>query len=148
MPNDAAVQALAKALPGLTHPGYGEGSIHLPVAAFRAAQSLPPDVAEEFAAEAGLPSADLPTLFAEAIVATLEASGYDIVTQTELANLRATTTPRQSLRQIDVHCYCGAELFGAQVRDADTDKPKFPGPALIQAIGILSPECALGHRPQ
>lgn len=151
MPNDRIVDLLASALPGLTHPGKdGAGSIQLPVAAFRAANTLPPQIAEQFAQDAGLPSADMPRLFAEAIVYAIESGGdCEIVPRAEMAALRANasaTGKAAPLRQVEMHCNCGAKLFGAQLRDADTDKPKLSGPALITALRQLSPECALGHR--
>lgn len=151
--NDRIVSLLANILPGLTHPGTdGRGSIQLPVAAFRAADTLPPEVAQQFADEAGLPSADMPRLFAEAIVYAIENGGdCEIVPRAEMVALRSTAGTVSGkggpLRQVDVHCHCGAKLFGAQVHGADTDKPRVSGPALITALRTLSPECALGHRP-
>lgn len=153
MPNDRIVDLLTHVLPGLTHPGTdGRGSIQLPVAAFRAADTLPPEVAQQFADEAGLPSADMPRLFAEAIVYAIEDGGdCEIVPRAEMAALRSAVgsggAKAAALRQVDVHCHCGAKLFGAQVHGADTDKPRVSGSALITALRTLSPECALGHRP-
>lgn len=149
--NDRIVTLLASILPGLTHPGRdGQGSIQLPVAAFRASNTLPPEVAEQFAEEAGLPSSDMPKLFAEAIVHAIEDGGdCEIVPRAELAALRTTAsaTTATALRQIDVHCHCGVRLFGAQIHNGDTDKPRLSGSTLISALAKLNPECALGHRP-
>lgn len=149
--NDRIVTLLANILPGLTHPGRdGQGSIQLPVAAFRASTTLPPEVAEQFADEAGLPSSDMPKLFAEAIVHAIENGGdCEIVPRAELSALRnsASTATASALRQIEVRCHCGATLFTAQIHDGDTERPRLSGSTLITALRKLSPECALGHRP-
>ena len=147
MTDRAIIDTLAQALPALTHPGDGSGSIQLPTAAFRAHTNLPPEVAEQFAQEAGLPTADMPKLFAEAIIHTIEAAGIELIPTAELAALRAAAPqPAAPYRQVEYHCYCGTRLFAAQVRDANTDKPKLPGPQLIKALTTLNPECAQGHR--
>lgn len=144
MPNQRIIDLLAAKLPGLTHPGTdGQGSIQLPVAAFRAAATLPPEVAEQFAADANLPTADIPRLFAEAIVHLIEEGGdTEIVPRNEITQLRNATMTADPLRQVQFHCVaCGGMLFGAQLRDANTDKPRLSGPGLIAAISTLNPQC-------
>lgn len=144
MPNQRIIDLLAQKLPGLTHPGVdGQGSIQLPVAAFRAAASLPPEVAEQFATEAGFPSADMPRMFAEAIVHLIEVGGdAEIVSRAELNLLRNAATASEPVRQAEFHCLaCGGMLFGAQLRDADTAKPRLSGPGLIAAVSTLDPQC-------
>lgn len=144
--NEPITALIAEALPNLTHPGTGSGPILLPIPALRSTANLPPEVAEEFAAEAGLPSSDMPRLVAEAIVALIE-DQHEIVPRSQLDTLRRSATPVEPLRQVDVHCHCGARLFGVQIKDGDTNSPKVNGAALIAAVKSLSPECSLGHRP-
>jgi hypothetical protein len=144
MPNQRITDLLTQALPGLTHPGVdGQGSIQLPVAAFRAAATLPPQVAEQFAADAALPTANIAQLFAEAIIHLIEQGGdSEIVPRAELNALRANSTTIAPTRQVEFHCLaCGTMLFGAQLRDSNTDKPRLAGPGLIAAVSSLNPQC-------
>ena len=145
--NDAIAGLIATHLPNLTHPGDGSGAIVLPVATFRTA-GIPPEVAESFAREAGLPTADVPRLIAEAIVALIEGQGdSEIVSRADLARLRAAAGANETLRDrpVTVRCHCGAELFTAHLRDFATS-PSLYGPALIKAMRTIGVECSTGHR--
>lgn len=141
MPDLVAV--IAAALPTLTHPGDAEGPIALPNAAFRAMDNLPPDVANQFAAEAGLPHADLPQLYAEAIAHAITAAGLTVVSAADAARL---DTEADATRQVTLVCHCGADLLTMQLHDADTVRPRCHGPQLIRAARAIKSECASRHR--
>lgn len=148
MPNAAIAALIAEKLPDLTHPGDGSGAISLPVSTFRTA-GIPPEMAEQFARDAGYPSANIPLLIAEALVHLIETQGdSEIIRRSELTDMRkaAATAEPQRHRQVHVHCHCGTPLFRAQFRDFDTDKPRVAGPELIKAMAQLSTECATAHR--
>lgn len=145
--NSRAVDIIAAALPTLTHPGDAKsGPLALPVAAMRMDTTLPPEVQAHFAQEAGYPHADIARLFAEAIVNVIESAGLSINDAAEVTRLRTVAEPIPALRQVEVHCHCGTNLFGLQVHNAETDKPTVAGPALIKAVSQLGTECATGHR--
>lgn len=104
MTNQPAAQLIADNLPTLIHPGDGKsGPIPLPLPMFRTS-AIPPGMAQEFAEEAGIPSFDIATLTAEAIVALLESKGWALIPQTELNQLRtdAAETPAGT-RTITLH---------------------------------------------
>lgn len=148
MPNAAIADLIATKLPDLTHPGNGSGAIALPVSTFRTA-GIPPEMAEQFAQDAGYPSANIPLLIGEALVHLIETDGdSEIIRRSELATMRAATKAAepQRNRQIQVHCHCGTPLFTAQFRDFDTDKPRVAGPELIKAMSLLATECSTAHR--
>lgn len=138
---DLVAQALAN---GLTHPGdQKSGPIALPLPMFRTA-SLPPDMAEQFAQEAGLPHADIARLTAEALVHTMENAGKGIVDTAELERLQAVDAAAepQRHRDVDIHCRCGAKLLRANITGLDTDKPQVFGKRFIEAAHQVRPECA------
>lgn len=148
MPNAAIAQLIADKLPDLTHPGDGSGAISLPVSTFRMS-GIPPEMAEQFARDAGYPSANIPLLIAEALVHLIETDGDStIVRNTELAEMRAAQALAEPQRnkQVEVRCHCGTTLFGAMFKDFDTDKPRVAGPELIKAMRTLGVECATAHR--
>ena len=144
MPTPDWAALLAAALPTLTHPGLGDGPVALPIAAFQPA-TLPPEVAEHFANEAGLPHGDFPKLAAEAIIDTLGKLGGTIIDSTAVARLRSTD-PVEATQQMTIHCTCGATLFTLQVYGLDVGKPTVYGGALVNALKRLSPDCGTGHR--
>lgn len=149
MPNQAIAQLIADKLPDLTHPGDGSGAISLPVSTFRMA-GIPPEMAEQFAREAGYPTANIPKLIAEAIVHVIETDGDStIIRNSELADMRAAQAAAEPQRnkQVEVRCNCGTTLFTAMFKDFDTDRPRVAGPELIKAMSRLSTECATAHRP-
>ena len=148
--NTTIVDLIAAKLPELTHPGDGSGAIALPVAQFRTA-GMPPGMAEQFAKDAGYPSADITRLVAEAIVHLIETDGHaTIVDNTQLADMRAATAaaePRRN-RHVKVRCHCGTQLFTANIRNFDTDTANVAGPELINAMRQFGTECATGHKPR
>lgn len=148
MPNATIADLIARKLPDLTHPGDGSGPIMLPVSTFRNA-GIPPEMAEQFAREAGYPSADITKLIGEALVHLIETDGdSEIVRRSELADMRkATETAEpQRNRQVQIHCHCGTPLFRVNIRNFDSDKPSVAGPELIKAMAMLGTECSTAHR--
>lgn len=148
MPNAAIARLIADKLPELTHPGDGTGPIALPVSTFRTT-GMPPEMAEQFARDAGYPATDITLLVAEALVHLIETDGNaEIIGRAELANMRAATAAAepQRHRQVQVFCHCGTPLFRLSIRDFDTDKPRVAGPELIKAMRQLGVECATAHR--
>lgn len=133
-PAELIAQHLAK---GLVHPGDGK-PFALPLPMFQTT-ALPPEMAEEFADQAGLPTANIPQLTAEAIVHLLEQNGYTILDSTEFEQLVLDATEITGRhRQPRITCTCGQFLFSLNI---DTEKPTVNGPKLITALGSLKPEC-------
>lgn len=145
MPDQSVIDLIAQSLAnGLTHPGdQKSGPIALPLPMFRTA-SLPPDMAEQFAQEAGLPHADIARLTAEALVHTMENSGKAIVDTAELERLQAVDAAAEPHRHRDVHfhCHCGGPIARANVTGLDTDKPKLHAGRFIEAVKQVHPNCA------
>jgi hypothetical protein len=108
VPNSAAVQLIARALPALVHPGdETRKPFAIPLLGLRSA-GVPPDMAKSFADQAGLPTSDAPKLIAEAVVHLLETDGnFTIIDTTELQDLRiqAADAP-DGIRTVTVHCRC------------------------------------------
>lgn len=150
MPNTAIAELIAAKLPDLTHPGTpgSGGPILLPTATYRTA-GIPPEMAQQFAEDAGYPTADITRLIAEAIVHLIETDGDStIVRNSELADMRAATAaaePRRN-RHVKVRCHCGTQLFTANIRNFDTDTASIAGPELIKAMRQFGTECATGHK--
>ncbi|OBB15063.1 hypothetical protein A5761_15080 [Mycolicibacterium setense] len=144
MTNQAIIDLIRDNLPHLVHPGGGKGPIPLALPMFRNS-AIPADVAKQMAAEAGLPSLDVTTLTAEAIVALLDQAGYDLsITKDQVAQLRADAASGvERHRTPTVHCTCGTPLFKVNI---DADKPTTNGPALIKAMSQMNPECSAQHR--
>ncbi|MGV7585242.1 hypothetical protein PJN38_24270 [Mycobacterium kansasii] len=150
MPNQAFIDIVTQALAThLTHPGDDRtGPIVLPLPMFRTA-SLPADMAQHFADEAGLPHPDIARLTAEALDHMLDTSGKTVIDTAELTrlrNLEVTTEPRRN-RTPHIHCHCGAPLIRCNITDLDTDKPKVYGGKFITAIQQLGADCVTGHQP-
>ncbi|EUA18456.1 putative gp80 [Mycobacterium xenopi 3993] len=104
MPNAAVAGLIAQRLPeGLLHPGdpnANQPAKLIPLPGLRST-GIPPEMAKQFAAQAGLPSHDVPKLIGEAIVYLLETEGFAIIPSTELEQLRtqaadAPTAPGSS----------------------------------------------------
>lgn len=149
MINEAVAQLIADNLPHLVHPGGDKGPIPLALPMFRNS-AIPADQAKQMAAEAGLPSLDVATLTAEAIVALLEANGWTAVQQSVLdqAQADAAATEQHRNRQVTFGCTCGTDhdLVTATIRDYGTDRPKLNGPQFVRAFSQLNPECSAQHR--
>jgi hypothetical protein len=108
--NKAAVDLIAARLAtGLIHPGDPDtGRPPTPILLpGLSTTGIPPEMAEDFAQIAGLPTNDAPKLLAEAIVALIEtelAGGSTIVTDADLAALQqAAATAPTGARILSVH---------------------------------------------
>lgn len=150
MPNrpfiDIVTQGLAS---GLIHPGDDTHKpFPLPLPTFRPIQG-PPEMAEHFAKEAGLPSPDIARLTAEALDELLEASGKSVVDTAEITRLRkleVDTEPRRK-RPVRMKCNCGGLLFGGVVDGLDTDTLVVHGHKVITEIQKLTADCLVKHQP-
>lgn len=144
MSDTTTVDLIARSLPELTHPGDGKaGPIVLPLPMFRTA-ALPPEMAQQFAKDAGLPSPDIAKLVAEAIVHLIESDNKTIVDNAELTQLRADAAAGiERHRQPQVRCSaCQQPLFRINV---DTANPTISGPHFIETISKLNATCP--HTP-
>lgn len=148
--NQAAVELLAARLAsGLVHPGDPERDqppVAMPLPGL-SSTGIPPEMAEHFATEAGLPHNDAPRLLAEAIVALLEtelAGGSTIVADTDLAALRteAAAAP-EGRRVIAVHCNCDITLANPllELTVGNTDRVMVNGGRLLRALATRNPDC-------
>lgn len=148
--NQAAVELLASRLAaGLVHPGdpdNGQQPIALPLPGL-SSTGIPPEMAEQFAAEAGLPHNDAPRLLAEAIVALLEtdlAGGSTLIADTDLAALRAAAAePPGGTRVIGVHCQCDNTQSDPlmQITVGNTDRVMVNGGRLLRALAARNTDC-------
>lgn len=150
MPNQPFIDIVTQGFAsGLIHPGDDTHKpFPLPLPTFRPIQG-PPEMAEHFAKEAGLPSPDIARLTAEALDELLEASGKSVVDTAEITRLRkleVDTEPRRK-RTIALTCNCGALLGRFNVTDLDTDKPTVFGAKFVAAMQQLSTDCASKHQP-
>lgn len=155
MPNEPIVELLARSLAdGLTHHGDGKPFV-LPLPTFRTS-GIPPEMAQHFAAEAGLPSTDVAKLTAEAIVHTIETNGdSEIVPKAEINALRAQAAgvePPARMQALELHCNAcfnaviGGGAGGGMLFDfAVPNKPKINVKNLIIALSNLQPDCP--HQP-
>lgn len=112
--NARIASLIAERLPGgLIHPGNEE----LPAKAIPlpglASSGIPAEQAKMFAAQAGLPSNDVPKLLGEAIVHLIETDGdSEIISRAELEQLRreaATVDQEQTGQTVNVHCRCNRQ---------------------------------------
>lgn len=152
--NQAAVELLASRLAaGLVHPGdpdNDQAPVALPLPGL-SSTGIPPEMAEHFAAEAGLPHNDAPRLLAEAIVALLEtelAGGSTIVADAELAALRiAAAQAPEGTRIVGVHCNCDNTLANPlmQIAVGNTDRVMVNGGFMLRTLAGLNPDCP--HNP-
>lgn len=112
--NRAAVNHLAARLPaGLVHPGDEHTKpTPLPLPGLNTT-GIPPEMAAQFAQDAGLPHSNTPLLLAEAIIACIEEldGGSTIIATTELDALRqAAADAPEGTRTIRLHCTCDRML--------------------------------------
>lgn len=77
---------------GLTHPGYGDGPIALPLPMFQNS-AIPDEVRDQFAQDAGLPHSNTAKFVAEAIIHTLQTNG-SALTETIKTRTAAAETPQ------------------------------------------------------
>lgn len=106
----AAIDLLTQRLPGgLIHPGdpsKGQPAQALPLPGL-AATGIPPEMAEHFAAESGMPGTDTARLLAEAIVHTITESGMTILSNDDIAALEAQAADApDGTRIVAVHTEC------------------------------------------
>ena len=149
MTNQPVVDLIRDNLPHLVHPGGDKGPIPLALPMFRNS-AIPADQAKQMATEAGLPSLDVTTLTAEAIVALLKANDKTVIDNAELNQLREAAAANETHRnrQVTFGCTCGTDhdLVTATIRDYGTDRPKLNGPQFIRAFSQMNPECSAQHR--
>lgn len=142
MPNQRIATLIAERLQhsGLPHPGNREANqkpFTIPLPGLRRA-GIPPEMAAQFAAEAGLPHTDTPKLVGEAIVNLLETDGaITLIDNDELAQLRqdAADAP-DGVRVIKVYDRANRNepLFHLTV--GKTDSVTIDGRAILQALRV------------
>lgn len=142
MTNQTITDRIAQALPQLVHPGDGKnGPIPLPGPMFRT-NNIPTEQAKQFAEDAGLPSADIARLYAEAITALIE-TDHELLPKTDAEQLRADAASGVDRhRQPRIHCHCGQFLFSVNI---DSQHPTVNGPELIKALSHMSADCSTKH---
>lgn len=146
MPNADVIGIIAADLAqGIVHPGDGRtGPIVLPLPMFRTA-NIPPQAAQHFAQQAGLPHPDIARLTAEAIVHTVETKGWAHIQQNELEKLRLAAAPEPAGRMtLPFKCaVCHNTLFRLNV---DVNNPIVNGPHLLEQLSKLTTPCP--HTPE
>lgn len=148
--NQAAIDLLTTRLAtGLIHPGNPDNNqppIALPMPGLTG-HGIPDEMATQFAAEAGLPTNDLPRLVAEAIIVLLEtelAGGSTIITNHDLDQLRqdAAATPTGT-RLVAIHCHCDNTLSNPllELPLGNRDHITINGGLLLRGLAQRSPDC-------
>lgn len=140
----------ARLATGIVHPGNpttGQPStlIELPGLNTR---GIPPEMAQHFANQAGLPTNDSPRLIAEAITHLITQELHiDLIDHTELQQLRAQTTQPDPESpqgpQVAIHCHCNPRqplLIVTASRAMTTTN----GPALRQRLDTIC-TCQTAH---
>lgn len=141
---DLITQALAT---GVIHPGDDQTpAFALPALPAYQLHKFPPEQAEHFAQEAGLPSTDFAKLTAEALEYTLRGAGYELVNSTELERLRSLGAEADAAREITLECICGEKLLASAMTQVNPGKFRANGRQLIGAMRHLSPDCGTKHR--
>lgn len=146
--NRIAIDLIRQALAtGVLHPGDDQTPpFALPALPAYQLQKLPPEQAEYFAQEAGLPSTDFAKLTAEALVHTLEGAGQTLVNTTELERLRALGAEADAAREVTLECICGEKCITSAMTQVNPGKFRVNGRQLIGAMHQLDPDCATKHR--
>lgn len=141
--NRAAVDLLIQRLPnGLVHPGNpetGEKAQPLPLPGL-SSTGIPKEMAQHFAEEAGLPSADATKLLAEAIVHLLESEIYG--PEREQLQQQAAAAP-DGTRVIAFHAACDRTKAKPLIEvtvPKTTDRAVIPCRA-IKALFGRNPDC-------
>lgn len=142
-----AAEFLASRLPnGLQHPGDEANgqkpfTVNLPGLM---STGLPPEMEQQFAADAGLPSTDTPKLVAEATIHTLEQAGYTVIRTSELEQLRteAADAP-DGTRIITAYCRCdhGKKNPLLSLTVGKTDDVTIYAPPLLKALKQRAANC-------
>ena len=103
------VDLIAERLPtGLVHPGDENTPAKVLALPGFANRGIPPEMAKQFADEAGLPPNDAPKVWAEAIVHLIESDGgCVIVPRSEWDDVKArSVVPQEGSPVVAVHCGC------------------------------------------
>jgi hypothetical protein len=139
---------LAARLPaGLIHPGNPDANqpaqaIPMPGLS---RTGIPPEMARQFASDAGLPSSDVTKLLAEAIVHLIETEGAStIIANTELDALRqAAAAAPEGTRAISVHCHCDntRSMPLLMLTVGKGDHVSVNGGPLLRALARRNPDC-------
>lgn len=148
--NQIAIDLIRQALAtGVLHPGDEKTApFALPALPAYQLQKLPPEQAEHFAKEAGLPSTNFAKLTAEALIHTLEGAGHTLVNTTELQRLRALGAEADAAREVTLECICGQKCVSAAMTQVNPGKFRVNGRQLIGAMRQLDPDCATKHHGQ
>jgi hypothetical protein len=127
---EGIAERLAPYLAGvITHPGDDQTK-PFPLAAppmFKVAQ-MPAEVAKDMADQAGFPHADIPLIYCQAWIATLETvCNVTLIDNDELAELRAAAAVNERRRneKLDFHTPCGM-VVTAMARGFDTGHVTIP----------------------
>ena len=151
MANPQLAELIAATLTGgLVWPGDDRHpATPIPLPTFHTA-NIPPDMAQHFANEAGLPHANIAQLVGEALVHALEKAGKTVVDTTDLDRLKAldAEAEKHRKREITFECVCGATVMRSAMTEVNAGKFQIQGNRVIAAMQQLSPECAVGHQPQ
>ncbi len=145
--NQIAVDLIRQALAtGVIHPGDDKTEpFALPALPAYQLAKLPPEQAEHFAHEAGLPSTDFALLTAEALEHTLRGAGYELVNSTELGRLRSLGAEADAAREVTLECICGQKCVSCAMTQVNPGKFRVNGRQLIGAMRQLDPDCATKH---
>lgn len=138
------IAKIAPLLPLLPRPntdGVEQPPLCLPM--FQTAQ-LPPGMAEEMAEELGSATADINSVFLEALFHTIEThTGHTLISHKQLAALEAAAAANEHKRNQVKHFHgdrCGQPLFQAMVTDFNTDQPRI-NCAVITAMATMNHNC-------
>lgn len=107
----AAEHIAARLAAGIVHPGNPETNQPAKLIALPGLSStgIPPEMAQHFANEAGLPANDAPRLVAEAILHLIDTElGLELIPTNELRQLRAQVAEPDTSTgaAINIHCRC------------------------------------------
>lgn len=146
--NRMAIDLIRQALAtGVIHPGDDKTEpFALPALPAYQLAKLPPEQAEHFANEAGLPSTDFALLTAEALVYTLQGAGHTLINTTELERLRAIGAEADAAREVTLECICGQKCVSCAMTQVNPGKFRVNGRQLITAMRQLDPDCSTQHR--
>ncbi|TDK85471.1 hypothetical protein EUA02_29880 [Mycobacterium paragordonae] len=149
MANPQLAGIIANALSGgLVWPGdERHAATPIPLPTFHTA-NIPPEMAQHFAQQAGLPHANVAQLVGEALVKAIEDAGKTFVDTADLTRLKAldAEAEKHRKREVTLECVCGATVVRSAMTEVNSGKFRVQGNRLIAAIQQLSDECAVGHQ--
>jgi len=143
--NAAAVAHLTANLDKLIWPGDDtHDAVPVTIPGIRQS-AIPPEVADRFAQEAGMPHSNIARLIVEAEMHSLDQAGFEINTKAEIAALRTTAATEQPRhRQVSITCNsCHQPIIRSF--NIDAEKPMVSGPALLSALKLLDTACPHGR---